>query len=56
MLPVVIFPRFGRAAAIVCIIRGMERVVQEEVLTQLVQVLLLAVQSMQALECNLKNT
>lgn len=56
MLPMVIFPRLGRAAAVICIIRGMERVVQEEVLTQLVQVLLLAIQSVQALECNLKNT
>lgn len=56
MLPVVVFPRFCRAAAVVCIVRGMECVVQEEVLAQLVQMLLLAVQSVQALECNLKNT
>lgn len=56
MFPVVVVPGLSRAAPVVCILPSMESVVEQQVFPQLIEVLLLTVQGVEALECNLKHT
>ena len=53
MFPMVVVTRLPRTAPIISTLACMEGVVEKQVLTQLIEVLLLTVEGVEALECNL---